>query len=257
MKIKVLVILLALMSVIALALVGCGKSTTKTTTTSMSTSTTVPAGAHVAGADCAKCHTAEHQRWAKTLHAADPAAVLTNVDHNTSELLTDECITCHAPFQVAKYHVSDFVQPINQTGPWSLVAKNTQAWQAIKCEVCHDPTLNTLNKLAFYDGTKQAYVAVADSTALCEKCHVPGTDDSRDLAGSVHQGMQCATCHFQKGSQMSLDPHQACAQCHPAVNPNHPDVTKLDTTYLSKDSKNDIHFLKCATCHPTGTPSTK
>jgi len=255
MKTKVLGTFLAIMSVILLLLVGCAKFTT--TNKSTNTSTTVPAGAHVAGADYAKCHTVEHQRWATTLHATDPAAILTNVDHNTSELLTDECITCHAPFQVAKYKVSDFVQPINQTGPWSLVTKNTKAWQAIKCEVCHNPTLNTPNKPAFYDGTKKTYVAVADSTTLCEKCHVPGTADSRDLAGSVHQGMQCATCHFQKGSQMSLDPHLACTQCHPAVNPNHPDVTKLDTTYLSKDSNNDIHFIKCATCHPNGTPPTK
>src|SRR5512143_2030879 len=33
---------------------------------------------HVAGADCAACHTAEHKRWSTTLHAADPAAVLLN-----------------------------------------------------------------------------------------------------------------------------------------------------------------------------------
>jgi hypothetical protein len=212
---------------------------------------------HVAGADCASCHTAEHKRWSTTLHAADPAAVLLNEEHNTSELLIDECISCHAPFQAAQYHVGDFVQPLNQKGPWHLVEANVKAWQAIKCEVCHDPTSTAPQKLAFYDATKQAYVAVSNTTELCEKCHQPGTDDSRDLAGSVHQGLQCATCHFQKGTEMSLDPHGACAQCHPGVRPQHPDVTKLDTTYLSPDSKNDIHFITCATCHPKGTPTPK
>jgi Doubled CXXCH motif (Paired_CXXCH_1) len=210
---------------------------------------------HVAGANCVACHTEEHKRWATTLHAADPAAVLTNQEHNTAELLTDECITCHAPFQAAEFHVGDFVQPVDQKGPWKVVDKNLAAWQAIKCETCHDPTSSAPQKLAFYDPAKQAYVPVKDSTELCEKCHQPGTDDSRDLKGSVHEGLQCATCHFQKGTEMSLDPKGSCPQCHPGVNPKHPDVTTLDTTLKSADSKNDIHFLTCKTCHPNGTPT--
>jgi hypothetical protein len=201
------------------------------------------------------CHTEEHKRWSTTLHAADAAAVLTNEEHNKAELLTDECISCHAPFQVAKFKVADFVQPIDQKGPWKIVDANASQWQAIKCEVCHDPTSTAPNKLAFYDPAAQKYVAVKDSTELCEKCHQAGTDDSRDLKGSVHEGVQCATCHFQKGTQMSLDPKQACAQCHPNANPKHPDVTKLDTTFLSADSKNNIHFISCASCHPKGTPT--
>lgn len=212
---------------------------------------------HVAGADCASCHTAEHKRWSTTLHAADPTAVLLNEEHDKNELLIDECISCHAPFQAAKYHIGDFVQPLDQKGPWHVVDANVKAWQAIKCEVCHDPASTAPNKLAFYDGTKQAYVAVNGVTELCEKCHQPGTDDSRDLAGSLHQGLHCATCHFQKGTEMSLDPHGACAQCHTTIDPKHPDVTKLDTTYVSPDSKNDIHFITCATCHPKGTPTPK
>ncbi len=210
---------------------------------------------HVAGADCAACHTEEHKRWALTLHAADPAAVLTNEEHNTAELLTDECISCHSPFQASKFKIGDFVQPVDQKGPWKVVDANVSQWQAIKCEVCHDPTSNAPFKLAFYDPATQKYVPVANSTELCEKCHQPGTDDSRDLKGSVHEGLQCAACHFQPGTEMSLDPHQSCARCHPAVNPKHPDVTKLDTTYADPNSKNDIHFITCATCHPNGTPT--
>ena len=216
------------------------------------TATTNP---HVAGADCVSCHTGEHKRWSTTLHAADAAAVLTNEEHNKAELLIDECITCHAPFQASKFKVADFVQPIDQKGPWKVVEANANQWQAIKCEVCHDPTSTAPQKLAFYDAATQEYVAVKNSTDLCEKCHQAGTDDSRDLKGSVHEGLQCAICHFQKGTEMSLDPKQSCAQCHPKVNPNHPDVTKLDTTFLSADSKNNIHFVTCATCHPNGTPT--
>ncbi len=210
---------------------------------------------HVARSNCAGCHQEEHQRWATTLHAASPSDVLLNVDHNTNELLVDECLSCHTPFQAAAYHMGDFVQPLDQTGPWHLVDANTGKWQAIKCEVCHDPTSTAPARLAFYNGVEQKYEPVKDSVELCEKCHQPGTDDSRDLKGSVHEGMQCATCHFVKGTEVSLDPHLACAQCHPQVNPLHPDVTKLDTTYLSKDSPNNIHFVSCLTCHPSGPPT--
>lgn len=110
---------------------------------------------HVVGADCISCHTEEHKRWSTTLHAADPAAVLTNEEHNKAELLTDECITCHAPYQAAKYHVGDFVQPVDQKGPWKVVDANVKSWQAITCTVCHDPTSKAPNKLAFYDAATQ------------------------------------------------------------------------------------------------------
>lgn len=210
---------------------------------------------HVRGANCAQCHTKEHLRWKNTLHAASAADVLLNKEHNKEELLTDECLQCHAPFQAGKYRVGDFVQPVNQKGPWRLVAKNVAAWQAIKCEVCHDVLSTTPKKLAFYDAAKQAYVPVKNSTALCEQCHQPGTDDSRNLKGSVHEGLLCTTCHFLKGSEMSLEAKRACSQCHPKVSPKHPDVTRLDTTFRAATSRNDIHFVKCATCHPKGVPA--
>jgi hypothetical protein len=229
-------------STLLLLCVGCGSDSSKKTPTT-------PVVNHVAGADCGGCHTAEHQNWALTLHAASPSEVLLNTEHNTAELLTDECIGCHAPFQAASHHIGDFVQPINQTGPWSLVAGSDSLWQAIKCEVCHDPTSDAPKMLAFHDPVTQTYVAVSDATELCEKCHQPGTDDSRDLAGSVHQGIQCSSCHNQAGSQMRLDPHGSCSHCHPGVNPGHPDVTQLNTTYLSLDSPNNIHFITCTTCH--------
>ncbi len=231
---------------ILLALVGCTKKTP-----------TVAANPHVRGADCASCHIEEHKRWANTLHAASTSAVLLNEEHNKAELLIDECITCHAPFQVAKFHVGDFVQPLDQKGPWKLVDANTGKWQAITCTACHDPTSKSSAMLAFYDPAKGVYAPVKDSVELCEKCHQPGTDDSRDLKGSVHEGLQCAACHVQKTTAMSMDPKGSCTTCHPAANPKHPDVATLDTTLKSADSKNNIHFVSCATCHPKGIPGKK
>lgn len=205
--------------------------------------------AHGSGSKCEACHRANQQGWASTLHAASTAAVLTNVEHNTAEQLTDECLTCHAPFEAGSYQVGSFVQPVDTIGPWHVVTDNVSAWEAIKCESCHDPSSGAPQRLAYYDPMTQTYVAVKDATELCEKCHQPGTDDSRDLAGSVHAELQCTDCHFQAGSEHTLDPTGACGRCHPAVTPNHPDVTKLETTYSNPNSANDIHFISCASCH--------
>jgi len=32
------------------------------------------------------------------------------------------------------------------------------------------------------------------------------------------------------------------------------DVEKMDTTFLNSSSKHDVHFVKCADCHPRGVP---
>lgn len=204
---------------------------------------------HVVGANCAGCHEAEHQNWSGTLHSASAEEVLLNTEHNEEELLTDECLTCHAPFQAGTYSVGDFVQPADQAGPWRLVEANAGKWEAIKCEVCHDPLSTNPNKLAFYDSASNAYADVDDITDLCEKCHQPGTDDSRDLAGSVHEGLQCTACHLRQGARMRLDPRASCSVCHPRARPNHPDVTHLDTTYRSASSGHNIHFVQCGDCH--------
>jgi hypothetical protein len=207
------------------------------------------------GSDCGACHDKEHAGWMKTLHSAGPASLLTGEAHNKNDALTDECLTCHAPFQAGKYHITNFFQPVDQQGPWKIIEDNAALWQGITCTTCHDPTSNAPHKLAFYDPAKSSYTAIKDTTDLCEKCHQPGTDGSRNLKGSVHEGLECARCHFAPGTDMSMDPKQACAQCHPAINPNHPDVSRLDTTYLSPDSQNNIHSVSCASCHPKGIPT--
>ncbi len=248
MKKRTVFILLALLVFVLFSAASCKKAPTKVKPN------------HVRGANCTAkgCHDKEHKIWAKSLHAASADAVLANEEHNTAELLIDECITCHAPFQVDKLKIADLVTPIDQTGPWTINKTNAKKWQAIKCEVCHDPTSKKKFKLAFYDGTTRKYVAVATATDLCEKCHQAGTDDSRDLKGSVHEGLQCVACHLVKG--MNINPMASCNSkaCHPKVDPkNMPTIEKLDTTFKSKDSTHNIHFITCTSCHEKRTPAPK
>jgi len=35
------------------------------------------------------------------------------------------------------------------------------------------------------------------------------------------------------------------------------DVEKMDTTFRSATSKNNIHWVKCVDCHPKGAPKKK
>lgn len=139
---------------------------------------------HVAGADCASCHSAEQAAWAsaKDKHASSAADVLLNVEHNQAEGLPpangspdNECLLCHSPFQAKSFTVGDFVQPLNagtdNGGPllpedsWSLEAAAGN-WQATKCEACHDPTASNSKKLAKYDGDTATYQDVTQGSPV-------------------------------------------------------------------------------------------
>jgi hypothetical protein len=152
---------------------------------------------HTAGSDCGSCHQGDYTDWASVAtsadrHAFDPAKVLLNVDHDTNELLVDECLQCHAMFQ-RPLGITYFVNPAGfdpitgnpaycavnmlpdptvpqnypncqtqadvMTSGWALTA-NVGAWQATKCEVCHNPASATAGKIMKYGAMlDQAFTA--------------------------------------------------------------------------------------------------
>ncbi len=91
--------------------------------------------------------------------------------------------------------------------------------------------------------------------ALCYQCHAPlagglvGSGDDRTPVG-VHEGLSCLACHLKHGQQTRA----SCANCHPRLSNCGLDVEKMDTTFLSTASGHNIHFVKCADCHPKGIP---
>lgn len=138
---------------------------------------------HVAGANCAKCHTAEQAAWSspKNLHAASAQQILGVPEHNRNEVPKDDCLLCHSMFQAIQFHasvdpsgtapgskiptssygpvddpastyysgaISHFITPVNAKGPWTIT--NGTDWQATKCEVCHEPSSTARYKLAKY-----------------------------------------------------------------------------------------------------------
>ncbi len=196
--------LLAAVLVVGLTLVlmGCGGSSGSSTTTSStaasptasapstsgaSETTRAITAAHTVGANCGSCHVAEQMAWASPLdkHAASPADVLLNNEHNRGEGLppangnpANECLLCHSAFQAKTFTVGDFVQPVNvgtnnngpslPDGSWSLAAAASH-WQATNCQVCHNPMGSSPKKLAKYDGNTGTY---QDVTGAAPVSHV-------------------------------------------------------------------------------------
>ncbi len=292
---------------------------------------------------CWSCHSGQFTDWkASTIytlpaygelkgHNVTMTQTLTDAGHNTDELLTNDCISCHSPFSARHMdgatatNISELVTPVDQTGDpagvWSLTtpyatavaasspvgfwlpaatpspAATQAAWEGISCRECHDVTnLNpTTGKptLSYFDPATYTYSAVPTITPspsgspypdvvwLCDKCHQPNGDDSRNaLTPSVHAGLSCIDCHGADpsgaaGFNHNLDAGQkgdaiaatSCAKCHSganAVNPGHPDVTTLNTSLtdhakFAADPASDlqfnankwqnIHYITCDTCH--------
>jgi hypothetical protein len=236
---------------------------------------------HVAGADCGSCHTTIKSQWADplNLHSLSANDVLTNVDHNTAELLTDDCLKCHASFQVP-LGVAHFVTPLDQTGSpagtWSIL--NTGDWQATKCEVCHDPSATNKDKLAKYgsilDGQFSAgYTNVTalpaayqtiislstgatstynypdqtklavQATKLCQSCH-----DPEDQGGDPEVIVDGISLGPQGGDSRSIvaSNHQGfgCVDCHNSHNyiPVNPQQTPACVACHSTPKTGKVHI---------------
>ncbi len=79
-----------------------------------------------------------------------------------------------------------------------------------------------------------------------------GSGDDRTAIG-VHEGISCLSCHLKHGQKTRA----SCAECHPKMSNCGLDVEKMDTTFLSATSKHNVHWVKCADCHPKGIPKKK
>jgi hypothetical protein len=206
---------------------------------------------HVANANCGSCHTTEQSQWAssKDLHALSAADVLTNVDHNTAELLTNDCLKCHATFQY-KLGVAHFVTPVDQigapSGTWT--ALNPGEWKATKCEVCHDPTATNKSKLAKYgsllDGQWSAsYNTIAAMPAAYQKVINISTGDT-------------STFIYPDQTTLAVQATKLCNSCHdPADQGGDPEVIVGGINYGSQggDSRSYVatnhQGFGCIDCH--------
>ncbi len=108
---------------------------------------------------------------------------------------------------------------------------------------------------AIQEGQRLVTMSPDQRQALCYQCHAPdasmqvGSGDDRTAIG-VHEGISCLACH----SRHAQKTRASCANCHPRMSNCGLDVEKMDTTFYSAASKHNIHWVKCADCHPKGIP---
>ena len=243
-------------------------------------------------AECQTCHRQEYAAWQSGAHSATYARIFLDKKHNTANMLMDDCLRCHGMH--FERGINDLVTPVNRAGPWTLKAKEMENRPSMPCLTCHEvhregqplqkSTIDgrkpgpkqeiTRPSLAFFDRRSGQYVPLAmlpmpamrqanrvvrmspdHRQALCYQCHAPtagmqvGSGDDRTGIG-VHEGISCLSCHSQHGQQTRA----SCTTCHPKMSNCGLDVEKMDTTFLSSESRHNIHWVKCADCHRQGVP---
>ncbi len=244
---------------------------------------------------CAACHRQEYADWQSGPHGAPYAAIFINPQHNADQQLMDDCLRCHA--QHFEGGIRDLVTPLDRKGPWTFVREDDAGLPAVPCLSCHlvhrqgEPFAPRSQRvaregreqeilrpsLAFYDrrafehvpverlplpsmreGERPVKASPDQRQALCYQCHAPRagnqvfSGDDRTPIG-VHEGLSCLVCHAKHG----LATRASCSGCHPRLSNCGIDVEKMDTTFRSGESRNDVHRVSCADCHPKGVPPKK
>jgi hypothetical protein len=244
---------------------------------------------------CRKCHEQEYAHWKAGPHAVTYARIFLDSEHNKKRMLMDDCLRCHGMH--FEGGIEDLVTPVNTSGPWKLKDVKLAEQPAIPCVACHQvhregkplpkswaehPAPGPRQEvhrpsLALFDrreltpvsvkllglpemkaGEETVKVAADTRQALCYQCHAPvaggqaGSGDDRTPMG-VHEGISCLACHQKHGQETRA----SCANCHPRMSNCGLDVEKMDTTFLSRKSKHNIHIVKCADCHEKGVPPRK
>ena len=244
---------------------------------------------------CAACHRQEHADWQSGPHGTPYAAIFINPEHNSAQQLMDDCLRCHAMH--FEGGIRDLVTPLDRKGPWTFVTEEYAGLPAVPCLACHlvhrtgqpfavrsaravltGPEQEIARpSLALYDRRALEHVglerlplpAMQDAgravvmspdrrQALCYQCHAPRagnqvfSGDDRTPVG-VHEGLSCLACHAKHGQTTRA----SCSGCHPRLSNCGQDVEKMDTTFKSTESRNDIHRVACLDCHPAGVPKRK
>jgi hypothetical protein len=241
---------------------------------------------------CRYCHRQEFADWQSGPHSVTYAEIFLDKEHNHKRILIDDCLRCHGMH--FEGGMRDLVTPIDTKGPWRLKNPAMASQPVIPCLACHSvhrrgaplgrfrlkdgrlgpqqelfrPSLalfdrrdlgyipaSSLPLPKMLDGDRPVKISPDPRQALCYQCHAPlwnrqvGYGDDRTPIG-VHEGLSCLACH-QKHRQTT---RASCADCHPRLSNCGLDVEKMDTTFLSPQSRHNIHFVKCIDCHPKGVP---
>lgn len=145
---------------------------------------------------CARCHSPRN--W-------DPKAIAGPAPN---------CMACKFPFD----------KEVRKPPPNTNTFIEENDWKNIGCDVCHQVTNNVVDaKPMMWNQATGKYDAVADNTALCEKCHADSLGGSKHkitIGGPAHttqlgltnpRPQQCTDCHDAHSQKAS------CAGCHKSL----------------------------------------
>lgn len=242
--------------------------------------------------NCARCHRQEYAAWQSGPHSVTYARIFLDKEHNRKRALMDDCLRCHGMHFEGS--IQDLVEPLDTKGPWRLKRPELANEPVLPCVACHQvhrqgeplkrPWVEravfgprqpvTKPSLALFDrrqlrpvsvrllplpemreGERRVRMSPDPRQGLCYQCHAPlasfqvGSGDDRTPIG-VHEGISCLACH----ERHTQNTRASCAGCHPRMSNCGLDVEKMDTTFRDPSSRHNIHFVKCADCHPKGVP---
>jgi len=98
---------------------------------------------------CIKCHQDEYRSWMASGHSANYGDIFLNEEHNNMERLYPDCFRCHGMYDDGK--ITNLVEPISTTGPWSLKDADQANRPVIPCLACHP--MHTENTTLSHPGT--------------------------------------------------------------------------------------------------------
>lgn len=238
---------------------------------------------------CIECHQDEYRSWSASGHSATYADIFLNEKHNSMERPYPDCFRCHGmyydgsigdllepvsisgPWKLLDAEKAQ--QPVipclachgihmeNETlshpgtmdDPAATFYERAPREQYTSLYIRSDRVhlrSDLLRKPDIYHEGEKILVSDDPVQRICMQCHAPnwahesGSEDDRTPSG-VHEGISCLACH----SDHSNNPAGACTSCHPAVTSCKQDVMKMNTSYLSRESPNNIHSMACVDCH--------
>ncbi len=246
--------------------------------------------------NCKRCHGMEYAQWTSGGHSATYAAIFLNEKHNAREQPNADCLRCHgmyfeggiqdlltpvstkgpwtikAPGESARPVIPCLTcHQIHRRGTpavapdYSDPKKIFYSSRVDSSDVLYYYRyermffeISALPAVQVFDGNRAVKTSTDPRQRVCIQCHAPnafhvaGTGDDKTPRG-VHEGISCLACHGSHNNNA----RESCIHCHPAISNCGLDVTKMNTTFADSKSPHDIHFVRCADCHPKGIPAKK
>ena len=237
---------------------------------------------------CRNCHRDEYANWMAGGHSATYSDIFLHKEHNQTEQLNYDCLRCHGMFYEGTVDdIVEPISTTGPWILKDELMAGKPTILCLTCHRMHStgsPSINPdyanpnlifygramqNNSIGFYSRHEKIHFDLQNLPTpvmlngkdtvqtpedpvyrLCVQCHASsvwhqaGQGDDHTPTG-VHEGISCTACHAPHSNYQ----RNSCEKCHPGISNCGIDVRTMNTTFLSPDSKNDIHHVSCEDCH--------